>query len=131
MNDLQTETKQVKNFLIKSKKKRLQKKQMKKTAIHGAGHTPETAPLRKEVSQIVPVNEDSGSLDGLPVTFLLKLGKQFLPEAEAVRYYYKSSETQYYKNRILLEETLLEGARQLEDTKSNSFWEEVSSQKKA
>ncbi|WP_409290014.1 hypothetical protein [Peribacillus sp. SCS-37] len=131
MNDLHTNTKQVKSFLIKSKKKRLQKKQQKKTAELGTGYTIEAVPQRKEVSGNVSGHEESGTLTGLPVTFLLKLGKQFLPESEAVRYYYKSSETQFYKNRSLLEETLFEGARQLGDTQRYGFWKEVSSQKKA
>jgi len=46
------------------------------------------------------------TIEGLPVTFLLKLGKEFFSDLEAVKYYYNSKQEDFYKNRSLLEESL-------------------------
>lgn len=59
----------------------------------------------------ITVNEISNQnenimIEGLPVTFLLKLGKEFFSDLEAVKYYYNSKQEEFYKNRSLLEESL-------------------------
>lgn len=46
------------------------------------------------------------SIEGLPVTFLLKLGKEFFSDLEEVKYYYNSKQEEFYKNRSLLEKSL-------------------------
>ncbi|KQL32801.1 hypothetical protein AN960_22780 [Bacillus sp. FJAT-25509] len=57
-----------------------------------------------EISKNVNVN--TVVIEGLPVTFLLKLGKEFFSDLEAVKYYYNSKHEDFYKNRSLLEESL-------------------------
>jgi hypothetical protein len=51
-------------------------------------------------------NVNTVVIEGLPVTFLLKLGKEFFSDLEAVKYYYNSKHEDFYKNRSLLEESL-------------------------
>ncbi|MEH6939258.1 hypothetical protein V7056_15650 [Bacillus sp. JJ664] len=59
-------------------------------------------------STVNEISEQKGNItiEKLPVTFLLKLGKEFFSDLEAVKYYYNSNQENYYKNRSLLEETL-------------------------
>ena len=59
-------------------------------------------------STVNEISEQKGNITivKLPVTFLLKLGKEFFSDLEAVKYYYNSNQENYYKNRSLLEETL-------------------------
>lgn len=51
-------------------------------------------------------NVNTVVIEELPVTFLLKLGKEFFSDLEAVKYYYNSKHEDFYKNRSLLEESL-------------------------
>jgi hypothetical protein len=59
-------------------------------------------------STVNEISEQKGNItiEKLPVTFLLKLGKEFFSDLEAVKYYYNSKQDEFYKNRSLLEESL-------------------------
>lgn len=68
-------------------------------------------------STVNEISEQKGNItiEKLPVTFLLKLGKEFFSDLEAVKYYYNSNQENYYKNRSLLEETLQSSINQSND----------------
>ncbi|WP_026694663.1 hypothetical protein [Peribacillus kribbensis] len=120
MNEIQTI-----NVMIRSKKKRHQKKMLKKAAL-----LVETKDLNKpagdsKAERLHKAEQEIPQLDSLPVTFLLKTGKKYFPSANSVRYYYKSSEPEFYKNRDLLQETLIQESAQLSASLQQEFWEEV------
>jgi hypothetical protein len=92
--------------LLKSKKKRIVEK--RQNQLNGLSIPENTIPVenvKAENHSSVKVVE-SISIEGLPVTFLLKLGKQYFSDLEAVKYYYNANHEQFYKNRSLLEESL-------------------------
>jgi hypothetical protein len=92
--------------LLKSKKKRIVEK--RQNQLNGLSIPENTIPVenvKTENHSSVKVVE-SISIEGLPVTFLLKLGKQYFSDLEAVKYYYNANHEQFYKNRSLLEESL-------------------------
>jgi hypothetical protein len=92
--------------LLKSKKKRIVEK--RQNQLNGLSIPENTIPVenvKTENHSSVKVIE-SISIEGLPVTFLLKLGKQYFSDLEAVKYYYNANHEQFYKNRSLLEESL-------------------------
>ena len=92
--------------LLKSKKKRIVEK--RHNQLNGLSMPENTIPVenvKTENHSSVKVVETI-SIEGLPVTFLLKLGKQYFSDLEAVKYYYNANHEQFYKNRSLLEESL-------------------------
>ncbi|PLT30820.1 hypothetical protein [Peribacillus deserti] len=128
MKELYSETITTTNFVsIRSKKKRLRKKMLKKSE---ASQSIQVILLdSNSKKEIAP--SSAHNLDGLPVTFLLKVGKKYLAGTDAVRYYYKASETEYYKNRSLLEKSLLEESKNLPQDLQKEFWDIITANQKA
>ncbi|WP_227938103.1 hypothetical protein [Alkalihalobacillus deserti] len=95
---------------VKSKKKRIRQKALKKALtkeevakeilLMVQGDNQKSKPVDKQ-EQIE--EKETLSVRGLPVTFLLKLGKKYLKEEEAVRFYYNADKEEFYKNKKLLE----------------------------
>lgn len=86
---------------LRSKKKRIQKKFRKKiiaqlSSMEQAVHTDEE----------VIAEQPEVDVSGLPVTFLLGLGKEYFADLDIVKYYYTKSQEAYYKNKDLLIETI-------------------------
>jgi hypothetical protein len=95
--------------LLKTNKKRIVNKRNNKLKdlkilIIENNAEPSKSVALQEKKKITIVKEIS--IEGLPVTFLLKLGKEFFSDLEAVKYYYNSKQDEFYKNRSLLEESL-------------------------
>ncbi|WP_445486804.1 hypothetical protein [Niallia sp. 03133] len=89
-------------FGLHSKKKRVQKKLFKQVI--------EQETLLNKVVEEFHQNEEitptgaSSTVDfsALPVTTLLKIGKEFFKEEECVRFYYNKNKPEQYKNKELL-----------------------------
>ncbi|MBP0725896.1 hypothetical protein J5Y03_12015 [Bacillus sp. RG28] len=92
--------------LLKSKKKRIvEKRQIQLNSLSMHENTSPVENVKTENRSAIKVIETI-SIEGLPVTFLLKLGKQYFSDLEAVKYYYNANHEQFYKNRSLLEDSL-------------------------
>jgi hypothetical protein len=119
---------------VKSKKKRIRQKALKKAFTQNE--------VAKEILLMVQLNKQEKkpdlkqgqaeesvtttlSVQGLPVTFLLKLGKKYLKEEEVVRFYYTADKEPYYKNKQLLEETVELKSKELEPSLYASFQADV------
>ncbi|MCM3713942.1 hypothetical protein [Halalkalibacter oceani] len=101
------------SLTVKSKKKRIRQKALKKALQQSGGQR----------------YSESVSVADLPVTVLLQLGKAFLKEEEAVKHYYNAGKPEFYKNKTLLCEVLETKARQLPEAQWIAFKEELSKQK--
>lgn len=103
---------------IKSKKKRIRQKVMKRalTEDKQSNNVHLFIQIEREKHEDIRKNV---SVSGLPVTALLKLGKEYFKEEDIVKYYYHAKKDQFYKNKLLLETVLEEQALKLEEDK---FW---------
>jgi len=91
--------------LLKTKKKRIvEKRQNQLDSFSMNENTVSVDKVKTENHSTISV--ETISIEGLPVTFLLKLGKQYFSDLEAVKYYYNANHEQFYKNRSLLEDSL-------------------------
>ncbi|MBM7694642.1 hypothetical protein JOC77_004117 [Peribacillus deserti] len=127
MKEIYSETITTTNsVLIRSKKKRLRKKMLKKSEASQV-----QVILLDSISKKETASSSQKNFDGLPVTFLLKVGKKYLAGTKAVRYYYKASETQYYKNRSELEMSLMEESKNLPAAQQTEFWDTIAANQKA
>ncbi|MGP7817153.1 hypothetical protein [Niallia sp. 01092] len=90
-------------FGLHSKKKRVQKKLFKQVL--------EQETLLNKVVEEFHQNEENAQAEvssstinfsTLPVTTLLKVGKEFFKEEESVRFYYNKNKPEQYKNKELL-----------------------------
>lgn len=140
-------------FNVKSKKKRIRNKVYKKAI--SLSNVSETFLNEKQRNDLAtesfavfiskrekeielvnerPVFEDNKTeeqtLRSMPVTFLLKLGKQFIGNELVVRNYYKVENELYYKNRELLESTLTNEVTNLPVASQKDFWSLVEKQTK-
>ncbi|ARK30697.1 hypothetical protein [Halalkalibacter krulwichiae] len=118
---------------VKSKKKRIRQKALKKAlsqkevvkdillTVEGDQGEKKQA---SEKENIVPRNDDV-TVRGLPVTFLLKLGKKFLKEEDVVRFYYNADKDEFYKNKQLLEDVVENQSKKLEHSQFAAFQVEV------
>ncbi|KAB7667613.1 hypothetical protein [Bacillus sp. B1-b2] len=113
MNQMQEEATQnielhhfiLETFGLQSKKKRVRKKLFKQVVS-------QEKLLKKLVSEFKQADQDQEQesaeettyikLDHLPVTTLLKIGKEFFKEEESVRFYYNKNKESYYKNKDVL-----------------------------
>lgn len=93
-------------FGLQSKKKRVRKKLLKqvisqekvlKKIVREFRKTDQEQPVcsgKEEVSTV--------SFEKLPITTLLKIGKEFFKEEESVRFYYNKNKEPFYKNKEML-----------------------------
>ena len=117
---------------VKSKKKRIRQKALKKVLTKNE--------VAKEILLTVQGNQDSKKLNkqeltekqdqtlsvrGLPVTFLLKLGKKYLKEEDSVRFYYNADKEEFYKNKQLLEDVVENKSVYLEPEVRTAFQKDV------
>lgn len=86
---------------VKSKKKRIQLKIKRKIA-NGLSHLKQNP----SVEPITEIFKSEININGLPVTFLLKIGKEFYHQEPVVKYYYSKTHPDFYKNKELLLEVL-------------------------
>lgn len=94
------------SFGLQSKKKRVRKKLFKQVIS-------QEKILKKVVKefkladqeQSIPTakqEESNISFNSLPITTLLKIGKEFFKEEESVRFYYNKNKEPFYKNKEML-----------------------------
>ncbi|GAE24511.1 hypothetical protein JCM9140_445 [Halalkalibacter wakoensis JCM 9140] len=118
---------------VKSKKKRIRQKALKKafTQNEVAKEILLMVQGKKEVTANVKQEEkaetisESVSVRGLPVTFLLKLGKKYCKEEDVVRFYYNAEKEPFYKNKKLLEQMLESCPNQLDAEELVAFQQDV------
>lgn len=91
-------------FRLQSKKKRVRKKLFKQVVSQENLLKEVMKEFRQE--EEMSGEETSISLSSLPVTTLLKIGKEFFKENESVRFYYNKNKPEQYKNKELLIESL-------------------------
>ncbi|PAE13324.1 hypothetical protein CHI02_05145 [Niallia circulans] len=93
-------------FGLQSKKKRVRKKLLKqvisqekvlKKLVSEFKKTDQEQPVVAKKAEISTV-----SFEKLPVTTLLKIGKEFFKEEESVRFYYSKNKEPFYKNKEML-----------------------------
>ncbi|MDR4316160.1 hypothetical protein CHH55_06475 [Niallia circulans] len=93
-------------FGLQSKKKRVRKKLLKqvisqekvlKKLVREFKNTDQEQPVVAKKEEISTV-----SFEKLPVTTLLKIGKEFFKEEESVRFYYNKNKEPFYKNKEML-----------------------------
>ncbi|MEI2369098.1 hypothetical protein, partial [Niallia circulans] len=93
-------------FGLQSKKKRVRKKLLKqvisqekvlKKLVSDFKNTDQEQPVVAKKEEISTV-----SFEKLPVTTLLKIGKEFFKEEESVRFYYNKNKEPFYKNKEML-----------------------------
>ncbi|MFC0559733.1 hypothetical protein ACFFH4_11810 [Halalkalibacter alkalisediminis] len=117
---------------VKSKKKRIRQKALKKVLtknevakeilLMGQGNQ-ENKKMNKQ--ELAEEKGTSLSVRGLPVTFLLKLGKKYLKEEDAVRFYYNADKEEFYKNKQLLEDVVETESVHLEPSVLAAFHEDI------
>jgi len=105
----------LKSFLkqqnIKSKKKRMLKKTIKKVMAK-INVIEEKAEIEQEKSSVVQpqsaqlIETKIFDFSKTPVTLLLKIGKKYLNHENVVRSYYNSNQPDFYKNKELLVQTM-------------------------
>ncbi|MGM9986322.1 MAG: hypothetical protein ACI35O_03740 [Bacillaceae bacterium] len=105
--------------LITSKKKRIIKKHCNASM--------QTTVLTATKPLVAVATISSSDIKKLPVTMLLKLGKKFYSNEEAVKYYYNNKYENVYKNRALLEETISANVHTLPMSEQVELQEEVKS----
>lgn len=105
----------LKSFLmqqnVKSKKKRMLKKTIKKAiakinVIEAQTNTSYENPSRVENQAKQSNATNKFNFSNAPVTLLLKIGKKYLNHESVVKSYYNSNQPDYYKNKELLIQTL-------------------------
>ncbi|CAM5727146.1 hypothetical protein [Niallia circulans] len=93
-------------FGLQSKKKRVRKKLLKqvisqekvlKKLVSEFKNTDQEQPVASRKEEVSTV-----SFEKLPVTTLLKIGKEFFKEEESVRFYYNKNKEPFYKNKEML-----------------------------
>ncbi|MEY8346092.1 hypothetical protein [Niallia circulans] len=93
-------------FGLQSKKKRVRKKLLKqvisqekvlKKLVSEFKNTDQEQPVVSRKEEVSTV-----SFEKLPVTTLLKIGKEFFKEEESVRFYYNKNKEPFYKNKEML-----------------------------
>ncbi|PKG24809.1 hypothetical protein [Niallia nealsonii] len=91
-------------FGLHSKKKRVRKKLFKQVLEQETLLNKVVKDFHQEADTEVAANEEASPIDFsvLPVTTLLKLGKEFFKEEEAIRFYYNKNKPEQYKNKELL-----------------------------
>lgn len=91
-------------FGLHSKKKRVRKKLFKQVLAQETLLSKVVKDFHQEADTEVVAKEEASPIDFsvLPVTTLLKLGKEFFKEEEAVRFYYNKNKPEQYKNKELL-----------------------------
>lgn len=110
---------------VKSKKKRIVKKVLKK-AIHQE-MIAKVSPVISEETQIKEKEKENVTLsvNNLPVTTLLQLGKKYLKEEEVVKYYYNAEKEAFYKNKTMLVSVLDEKTKELQPDERKAYNQEV------
>jgi len=95
-------------FGLHSKKKRVRKKLFKQVLAQETLLNKVVTEFHQEAEPETAAKEGTSSIDfsALPVTTLLKLGKEFFKEEEAVRFYYNKNKPEQYKNKELLIECI-------------------------
>ena len=95
-------------FGLQSKKKRVRKKLFKqvisqekvlKKVMKEFKQFDKEQPI---VASAAEKENSTVSFDKLPITALLKIGKEFFKEEESVRYYYNKNKEPFYKNKEIL-----------------------------
>ncbi|MFP7457965.1 hypothetical protein SFC52_05045 [Niallia circulans] len=93
-------------FGLQSKKKRVRKKLLKqvisqekvlKKLVREFKKTDQEQPVVAKKEEISTV-----SFEKLPITTLLRIGKEFFKEEESVRFYYNKNKEPFYKNKEML-----------------------------
>lgn len=93
-------------FGLQSKKKRVRKKLLKqvisqekvlKKLVSEFKNTDQEQPVVSRKEEVSTV-----SFEKLPVTTLLRIGKEFFKEEESVRFYYNKNKEPFYKNKEML-----------------------------
>jgi hypothetical protein len=114
---------------VKSKKKRIRLKALKKALTQKEVVKDILVMVQKEKQDVKPSKEEEReselSVQGLPVTTLLKLGKKYVKEANAVKYYYNADKQEFYKNKNKLETVIDKGSKSLESSEYASFQKEL------
>lgn len=108
---------------VKSKKKRIVKKVLKK-AIHQE-MIAKVSPVISKETQIKEKEAVTLSVNSLPVTTLLQLGKKYLKEEGVVKYYYNAEKEAFYKNKTLLVSVLDEKTKELQPDERKAYNQEV------
>jgi len=91
-------------FGLQSKKKRVRKKLFKQLVSQENLLQKVVADFNQadQAEEEVTAPSTYIELNNLPVTTLLKIGKEFFKEEESVRYYYNKNKEAYYKNKDVL-----------------------------
>ncbi|GAE34272.1 hypothetical protein [Halalkalibacter akibai] len=117
---------------VKSKKKRIRQKALKRALSQKEVAKEILLMVQKEkqdspqtIKQEQSVTLNSVSVRGLPVTFLLKLGKKYFKEADVVRFYYNADKEVFYKNKELLVDVVETESKNLQDDQYDLFLKDV------
>ncbi|WP_312099328.1 hypothetical protein [Niallia sp.] len=93
-------------FGLQSKKKRVRKKLFKQVISQEKVLKKVVKEFKQtDQEQVVPSakrDESTVSFNALPITTLLKIGKEFFKEEESVRFYYNKNKEPFYKNKEML-----------------------------
>ncbi|GKU81890.1 hypothetical protein [Niallia sp. NCCP-28] len=91
-------------FGLHSKKKRVRKKLFKQVLEQETLLNKVVKDFHQEADAEGASKEEASPIDFsvLPVTTLLKLGKEFFKEEDAIRFYYNKNKPEQYKNKELL-----------------------------
>ncbi|EOR22249.1 hypothetical protein A499_19231 [Niallia nealsonii AAU1] len=93
-------------FGLQSKKKRVRKKLFKQVISQEKVLKKVVKEFKQtDQEQTIPTKqqaESTFSFDKLPITTLLKIGKEFFKEEESVRFYYNKNKEPFYKNKEML-----------------------------
>ncbi|KMK76161.1 hypothetical protein [Alkalihalobacillus pseudalcaliphilus] len=109
---------------VRSKKKRIRNKVAKRVIQNP--HRVEVVMKQERIPESKPAfqeenNEELNQFDKMPITKLLKLGKNFIKEEEVIKYYYTAGKDPYYKNKPLLVKTIKKNMIQLTEEKQNEL----------
>ncbi|MFP3727119.1 hypothetical protein U8V72_18235 [Priestia filamentosa] len=110
--------------LVKSKKKRIRQKAMKRAMSFVQVIDVNTVPEETKTVERVTVSAKESTafnFSKTPVTLLLKIGKKYFSEESVVKAYYNANQTEFYKNKELLIQTVESRVSQLD----NSLQQEV------
>jgi hypothetical protein len=120
---------------VKSKKKRIRQKALKRAFTQNevakeillmvAGGQKESKQEEQVAVQSVVKTESHVSVRGLPVTFLLKLGKKYLKDEDVVRFYYNAEKEEFYKNKKLLEQVIENSSTNLDSNELSAYQSDV------
>ncbi|MCL7749379.1 hypothetical protein [Halalkalibacter alkaliphilus] len=119
---------------VKSKKKRIRQKALKRAFTQNEvakeillmvqGGQKESKQEEQAVQSVVKT-ESHVSVRGLPVTFLLKLGKKYLKDEDVVRFYYNAEKEEFYKNKKLLEQVIENSSTNLDSNELSAYQSDV------